>query len=158
MARRVAPEPTIVGNIVVDQITINHKGGSPAAILKKSVRGALDSSDHSFGAKMEFAPGVSCLLMAPGEIESKDDDGHTRKILVQRVSPYRYVIDLASEEEKEVIDPVTRATLKILEDKLAAGKLTPLTWDEFDSELSEVERDADRVLSERESKADKTGS
>jgi hypothetical protein len=147
VAKKMAAVPSITGDVSIEEVTINRKGGSLSAILKKSIRGSLESSVQTFGARIDFEPGVSCLLMAPGSIASEDREGHARRISVQRVSLNRFIIDLTSEEEKETVDPMTKATLKILEDKLKKGDLTILTQEELDQNLADLQEKAKKSLS-----------
>ena len=56
----------ITGDIAASaDVTINTKGGSVTAILKKSLRDRLGAlSDHLAGAALQFASGQSVLLLA----------------------------------------------------------------------------------------------
>jgi hypothetical protein len=144
MATHAVPQPTIIGNVPVESVAVNAKGGSVAAILKKSIRGDLADLSICYGAKMEFEPGVSCVFVAPGEI-AQARGSEARKFRVKRVSPRRYIIDL-DHEEAEMIDPLTQAMLHILERQLKDGQMKLLTDDQVTGRLSELEQAGDRVV------------
>ena len=126
--------PTIVGDVPIQSVTVNTKGGSVSAILKQGIRGSLDEQNFGFGAKMEFEHGVSCVLVAPGMVRlGALDDGtasaHSAKFRVKRLSSNSYIVELEDKEAEE-IDPMTKAVLTILEDQLRTGKTKILGDDE----------------------------
>src|SRR4051794_25396028 len=100
MTERLASQRSIIGSLPVEPVTVNQKGGSVAAILKKSIRGNLGEAASCYGAKIEFDNGMTCVLVAPGSSPGTDDDS---KFYVRRVSPSRFVIDCNVQEY--VVDP-----------------------------------------------------
>lgn len=146
MPRKSASVPSIVGDVPIDQVAVNSKGGSLSAILKRSIRGDLTSGADYFGAKMEFGPGVSAVLVAPMIKKSRGraDPGRFR---VVRVSRSRYVVDF-EENNEEVIDPVTKATLELLEEMLKAGKLKLLGKDEVKDRLNKLNEEGNAEVEE----------
>jgi hypothetical protein len=147
MARRNNPVPTIVGDVPVESVAVNVKGGSLAAILKRSLRGDFTGGAPFYGARIDFEPGISCVLVAPGRTEAKDRTGKGRKFRLQRVTPHRYVLDFG-DDDREVIDPVTQATLKIMEEMARTGRLALLGKEAADkrfAKLKELEAEGDRL-------------
>jgi hypothetical protein len=149
MAKILESPPTIVGNIPILPITVNTKGGSVTAILRQEIRGRVAS--HAFGAKMEFEPGLSCILVAPG-VEDMEVGKHAQgRFRVQRISPHRYIVELEDNEE-EVIDPLTRATLTVLEEQLKAKKMKLLSDNDARQRLSAARRRGAKVIAEAKQK------
>jgi hypothetical protein len=141
------PVPTIVGDVAVESVTVNDKGGSLSAILKRPLRTDFAGGGLFYGARIDFEPGISCVLVAPGRTEAKDRTGKGRKFRVQRVTPHRYVLDFG-DDDREVVDPVTKATLKILEEMARTGRLTLLSQEETDkrfAKFQELEAEGDRL-------------
>jgi hypothetical protein len=118
--------PSILGDVVVDSVTLNAKGGSTTAIIKRKIVGRLRPSERCYGAKIEFRPGVTCLLMADRK----------QRFRVTRISGGFLV---AVEGNDEVVDPTTKAVLDLYEEMLKASKVKLLSPDE-------AERRLDRVL------------
>jgi hypothetical protein len=148
MARSSNPVPTIVGDVAVESVTVNDKGGSLSAILKRPLRADFAGGGLFYGARIDFEPGISCVLVAPGRTEAKDRTGKGRKFRVQRVTSHRYVLDFGDDDDREVVDPVTKATLKILEEMARTGRLTLLSQEAADkrfAKLKELEAEGDRL-------------
>jgi hypothetical protein len=139
MTTRAESAPTIVGDVPVETVAVNTKGGSLSAIIKRSLRGDFTGGASFYGARMDFEPGISCVLVAPGRTEARDHSGPDRKFRVQRVTPRRYIIDFGDEEKDVTIDPMTKATLQILEEMAKAGKLTLLSPEEADKRFAQIE-------------------
>jgi hypothetical protein len=147
MARRGNPVPTIVGDVAVESVTVNDKGGSLSAILKRPLRADFAGGGLFYGARIDFEPGISCVLVAPGRTEAKDRTGKGRKFRVQRVTRHRYVLDFG-DDDREVVDPVTQATLKILEEMAKHARLTLLSREAADqrfAKFQELEAEGDRL-------------
>jgi hypothetical protein len=147
MARGNNPVPTIVGDVAVESVTVNDKGGSLSAILKRPLRADFAGGGLFYGARIDFEPGISCVLVAPGRTEAKDRTGKGRKFRLQRVTPHRYVLDFG-DDDREVVDPVTQATLKILEEMARTGRLALLGKEAADkrfAKLKELETEGDRL-------------
>jgi hypothetical protein len=130
---RKAHEPSIVGDVAAESVTINAKGGSLAAIFKRGIRGNLMPGKRSFGAKIEFEPGISCVLIAPGQIRS---EGEERRFRVLKV-PNGFVITL-DDGAGEMVDTTTKAVLSIYEEMLKAGTAKLLSPDESERRLTSV--------------------
>jgi hypothetical protein len=132
--QRTAGSPSIVGDVTAESITINAKGGSLTAILKRGVRGNLVPGKLSYGAKIEFEPGVSCVLVAPGQ---------RRKFRVAKIAN-GFVVTLEG-GEREVVDPTTKAVLAAYEEMLKAGKVKLLSTDEAERRFTGVLEKASKL-------------
>jgi hypothetical protein len=111
----ISDDPSIVGDAVIDLVTVNRKGGSLSAILKVPLRGDLTADEPCYGAKIEFRPGLSCVLVA----------GRQGRIRVVKI-PNGFMLTL-EEGEQEVVDPTTKAVLNLYEEMLKAGQVGLLT-------------------------------
>lgn len=112
------PGMVISGDVVVDDVTVNQKGGSLTATLKKMLRTNLNTAaGYLLGARMDFAGGTSCVLMTPA-LEA--EDSAARQLRVTRVSPHRFLVDLV-EEDEATVDPMTEALLVLLQQQVTAG-------------------------------------
>jgi hypothetical protein len=116
------PEASIIGDVTTEAVTINRKGGSVTAILKQNIRGELNSAQTGCGARIDFGNGVSCVVVAPGEIKTSKRSG---KIRIQRVA-HGYMITL-DDGSGEVVDPVTQKILSMYEEMIKAGKVKVLS-------------------------------
>lgn len=117
--------PIILGDVVVHPVTVNQKGGSLTATLKKALRADWTvASGRLHGARMEFGNGVACVLMAP-EVAGTIDIS-TPRFHVTQVSPSRFQVDLLG-EDTPTMEPMTAALLSILKEQIKAGrrKLVP---------------------------------
>jgi hypothetical protein len=119
---------TISGDVIVDEVSLNQKGGSLTATLKKPIRAGLDiAAGHLSGALLKFAGGVTCVLMAPAEKSPKEDE--TPRFRVTRVSPHRFVVDLV-EEQTAGVDRMTQAVLTTIQAQIEAGTRVLVTTEE----------------------------
>ena len=143
MSYRAVPQNPIIGSLVVEPVTVNQKGGSVAAILKKSIRGNLADADVCYGAKIEFENGVSCVLVAPGASPGLDDEP---KFYVRRVSPSRFVIDYNVQEE--TVDPITLAMLGILDREIKAGTLEVMNDQVARDEIDRLVGEGDQAVAQ----------
>ena len=123
---RVLRPPSIVGDAVVEGVTVNNKGGSVSAILKRPIRGDLNPGGLCYGAKIEFKPGVSCVLMA----------GDQGRIRVAKVGN-GFLLTL-EEGQHEVVDPTTKAILSLYEEMLKAGRAKLIAPAEAEHRLADV--------------------
>jgi hypothetical protein len=128
---------SIIGDVATESVTLNSKGGSLSAILKQGIRGELTAGALSYGAKIEFEPGVSCILVAPGQIKSDQQPGDERRFRVLKVSS-GFVITLEKEGAGEVLDPTTKAIISVLDRMLEAGRVKLLSPDESERRLAGV--------------------
>src|SRR5438270_1508663 len=129
----VAEGPSIVGDAVVEFVTVNNKGGSVSAILKRPIRGDLGADRRCYGAKIEFKPGVSCVLVA----------GNQGKIRVARIGN-GFVLTL-DEGQQEVVDPTTKAVLNIYEEMLKVGKANVIPPAEAEQRLADILERTERL-------------
>ena len=131
--------PSIVGDVTVDKITLNKKGGSLAAILKRPIRGSMDTSASScFGAKMEFTGGQTCVLLAPHEMAADASAKKGPRIHVTRVAPNRFMVDLLAEGEAVTIDPLTEAALTIVQEQIKRRETDLIDADEAMAAIDEL--------------------
>ena len=130
---RAGVDPSIVGDAVVELVTLNNKGGSLSATLKVPLRGDLSPEKRCYGAKIEFAPGISCVLVA----------GHQGRIRVVKI-PNGFMLKL-EDGEQEVVDPTTKAVLNLYEEMLKAGTVELLTPAEAQRRFAGVIERADRL-------------
>jgi hypothetical protein len=141
MTDHLAPQRSIIGNLIVEPVTVNQKGGSVAAILKKSIRGNLGEADFCYGAKMEFDNGMTCVLVAPGASPGMEDEP---KFYVRRVSPSRFVIDCDVQEA--TIDPITEAMLLLLDKEIKAGTLEVVSDQVARDEINQLVSKGDKII------------
>jgi len=115
--------PTITGDVVVEEVTLNRKGGSLTATLKRGIRAGLNADPGLFyGARLDFAAGGACVLMAPAaKSAGAASEADTPRFHVTRVSPHRFVVDLV-DDGAPVVDPMTEALLIILREQVKAGQ------------------------------------
>ena len=129
--KRTEPVVTITGEVTVDDVTLNSKGGSLTAVLKKTIRSGLAmDARHCFGAKLDFAEGASCILMAAAEIGAQQRHSkNAPKFRVTRVSSRRFVVDLI-DNKLAPVEPLTQALLSILKEQIKAGQRKFISSDE----------------------------
>jgi hypothetical protein len=125
--------PTIKGDVHVESVTVNAKGGSLSAILKQSLRRGFVEDGSFYGARMDFEDGTPVVIIA-----QRFAGG--RRYLVTQIADNRYMIELEEDAGKETVDPMTKATLQILEQMTKAGKLTLLDSDETDKRLAKMQK------------------
>jgi hypothetical protein len=150
MTDRLTPQRSIIGNLTVEPVTVNQKGGSLAAILKKSIRGNLGEADFCYGAKMEFDNGMTCVLVAPGASPGADDEP---RFYVRRVSPSRFVIDCNVQED--AVDPITQAMLGILDREIKAGTLEVMNEQVARDEIDRLIGEGDQAVAQAKQRAHK---
>jgi hypothetical protein len=150
MTDRLVPQRSIIGNLTVEPVTVNQKGGSLAAILKKSIRGNLGEADFCYGAKIEFDNGMTCVLVAPGSSPGMDDEP---RFYVRRVSPSRFVIDCNVQED--AVDPITQAMLGILDKEIKAGKLEVMSDQVARNEINRLVSAGEKVVARAKQKSRK---
>ena len=151
MSKGAELKPTITGDLPVDTVAVNAKGGSYSAIFKRSLRGGLGEASTWFGANMEFEPGISCVLMAPGRLDPSGKAKRQRQFRVKRVSNHRYIVDFDSEEEA-VMHPVVKSVLSILEELVKTGKLAVDGAEEAQIALDKTLADSKKRIAAAEKK------
>ncbi|MEO2039962.1 hypothetical protein D6851_04135 [Altericroceibacterium spongiae] len=131
----------ITGDIAASaDVTINTKGGSVTAILKKSLRDRLGAlSDHLAGAALQFASGQSVLLLA-----GAGSGALAGAVRVRKTGQNRFEIVLDGDEAEE-IDEVTATFLRLKKDQFEKGLLnlsepmTAVDWrKQMDADLADV--------------------
>ena len=129
----------ITGDIAASaDVTINTKGGSVTAILKKSLRDRLGAlSDHLAGAALQFASGQSVLLLA-------GSGALAGAVRVRKTGQNRLEIVLDGDDAEE-IDEVTATFLRLKKDQFEKGLLnlsepmTAVDWrKQMDADLADV--------------------
>jgi hypothetical protein len=129
-------EPTISGDVVVHAVTVNQKGGSLTATLKKPLRADWTvASGRLHGARMEFADGVACVLMAP-EAEGTID-----------ISTPRFQIDLLG-KDTPTMEPMTAALVAILQEQIKAGQRNIVPADQSLKTIRRIKSDVAARLKE----------
>jgi hypothetical protein len=110
----------ITGDIAAAaDVTINTKGGSVTATLKKSLRETLgELSGHLTGAAVRFASGQAIVLLASASRGAEASPAFR----VRKISRNRFEITLEADDEEEV-DEVTAAFLRLKKDQFEKGKL-----------------------------------
>jgi len=134
--------PRIVGDIAsVTHVSVNTKGGSLSATLKKGIRESLSTvGDRLTAAALEFASGSSVVLLSGGMAGS----GAT-SIRVVRTGRNRFEIELDTGEEEEV-DDLTAAFLMLKVDQFKKDRLRLLpavSAEEWRAEMDEKFRQAE---------------
>lgn len=136
--KRTESVATITGDVTVDDVTLNIKGGSLTAVLKKAIRAGLDmDARHCFGAKLDFAEGASCILMAAAEIGAQQRRSNAPKFRVTRVSSRRFVVDLV-DNKLAPVEPLTQALLSIIKEQIKAGKRKFVSSDEAEHTIKHL--------------------
>ena len=129
--------PTITGDVVaLTEVTVNSKGDSTTAILKKGLRETLGKiGDRLTAAALPFS-GSSVLLM------SADTAGAT--IRVRKIGKNRYEIELTTEEDERV-DETTEAFLQLKANQFKSHALSlaaPMTANQWQSRMDDELRGA----------------
>lgn len=125
----------IIGDVVATEIvTVNNKGGSVAAILKKPLRERLGAgtAEPLSGAAVEFETGQTVVLLS----RQAGTEGGVSTLRVRKVGANRFEIGIAANDED--IDGVTAAFLRLKMDLFEKGKLhldDPLTAEEWRAEM-----------------------
>ena len=141
MPKEVDLSHAIVGDVVaVTEVTVNTKGGSMTAILKKVLRERLGRlGNHLPAAVLQFTSGPSLVLLSSGTGESC--------LRVHRMGENRFEIALDDGEDEEV-DDLTAAFLRLKESQFKAGSLplmAPVTADEWRADMDEKLKNARRA-------------
>ena len=107
---------SIVGDIAAStDVTVNSKGGSMTATLRKVLRDGLGPVDRNLaGATIEFANGQGVVLLG-GKAGQSD-------IRVRRLGPNRFELGL-NEVEGQDITPLEAAFLALKREQLENGEL-----------------------------------
>src|ERR1700681_2708531 len=109
MPRKTQPS-AILGDVVArEDVTVNTKGGSMTATLKKPLREKLGELGTSLsGAAVEFASGQAVVLLSrvPGAANAD------LPVRVRKVGLNRFEIGIESDDDEEV-DEVTAAFLRL---------------------------------------------
>lgn len=134
MPRKAQPS-AILGDVAArEDITINTKGGSMTATLKKPLREKLGELGASLSAAaLEFASGQAVVLLSrvPGAANTD------RPVRVRKVGLNRFEIGIESDGDEEA-DEVTAAFLRLKKDLFGKGKLrlsAPVTAAEWRAEM-----------------------
>lgn len=136
--------PTITGDIAAAaDVTVNSKGGSVTATLKKSLRDRLGRmTNHLSGAALQFANGQAIVLLA-GASAGAFAGGEVR---VRQTGRNRFEIEFDDDGVDE-IDEVTASFLRLKKDQFEKGQLklsAPMSAEDWrkatDAQLSEARR------------------
>lgn len=144
MAKKLIPSHPITGDVTAaTEVTINTKGGSMTAILKKVLRDQLGRlGNHLPAAVLQFTGGPAVVLMSSGAGESC--------LRVHRLGGNRFEIELDAGDDEEV-DDLTVAFLRLKESQFKAGNLllmAPVTADDWRAEMDEKLKAARRAARE----------
>jgi len=126
---------SITGDIAAAaDVTINTKGGSVTAILKKSLRDRLgDVTNHLTGAALQFATGQAVVLLV-GAAGGPVARGELR---VRKTGRNRFEIEL-DDDGAEEIDEITATFLRLKKDQFEKGQLKlsdPMTADDWNKKI-----------------------
>ena len=135
MPQKTKTESPITGEVVATaDLTINTKGGSTTATLKKPIADLLqDVEGRLAAAAATFANGQTFVLLTRGAV-TRD-----MPIRIRRVGGNRFAVELETAEHEEV-DEVTAAFLRLKRDQFAKGTLRlaePVTADQWRAETNE---------------------
>lgn len=131
-------EPPIVGDVHVESVTVNKKGGSLSAILKKSLQIESGEDTPWYGTKIEVEPGVAAVLVVPGSTADQP-----KKF---RVTQFASGVMINLEDEKEkVVNPTVAAVLSVFGEMLQADKFPLNTPEESDRVSKEAEAAAKKL-------------
>ncbi|MDE8652825.1 hypothetical protein [Novosphingobium album (ex Liu et al. 2023)] len=134
----------ITGDIAAAaDVTVNSKGGSATATLKKVLRDRLGRmGNHLSGAALQFANGQAIVLLA-GAATDAPAAGEVR---VRQTGRNRFEIEL-DEDGADEIDEVTASFLRLKKDQFEKGQLklsAPMSASDWksktDQELAEARR------------------
>lgn len=136
--------PSITGDVAATaDVTVNTKGGSTTAILKKTLRDRLGGiHNHLNGAALQFANGQAIVVIA-GAATGAVTAGQLR---VRQTGRNRFEIEADSDDAVEV-DEVTASFLRLKKDQFEKQQLhlsDPMSAAEWrtklDGELAEARK------------------
>lgn len=142
MPKEMVPPQAFSGDVAAPtRVTINTKGGSMTAILRKDLREKLGVVGSQLcAAALEFGSGPAVLLLGDA------------KIRVLRLGKDRFEVVLGADEGDE-IDEITAAFLKLKEAQFKAGDLplmAPIAADRWQAEAEGWTRAAEAALGRSE--------
>lgn len=125
----------ISGDIAAaSDVTVNVKGGSVTATLKKALRDKLRNIERGFaGAALQFADGNVLVLL--GETGDEQAPGYK----VRRLGPYRFELELEIEHDEE-IGEVEAAFLRLKRNQFVHDRLditAPVTAEEYEASVNQ---------------------
>lgn len=143
----------ITGDVAATaDVTINTKGGSTTATLRKALRDRLGRlGDQMAGAAVEFATGQALVLLSGGS-----GAADAAPVRVRKIGRNRFEIELEVEEDEEV-DEVTAAFLRLKKDQFERGLLNlsaPMTADALEARMKKRFAAIDSVIEEPTIKVD----
>ncbi len=145
MPRKAQPS-AILGDVVANEdVTVNTKGGSMTATLKKALRDKLGDIGASLSAAaVQFETGQAVVLLSrvPG---ATNTDSPLR---VRKIGLNRFEVGIANAGDEDV-DEVTAAFLQLKKDLFSKGKLrlsAPVTADAWRAEMDEQIAAVDAAL------------
>lgn len=132
----------IIGDVAAKaDVTVNTKGGSVTATLKKALRDQLSQTTGALsGAAFRFASGEAVVLLT--------GTGNAAPVRVRRTGENRFEIELQS-DDAEPVDAMTDAFLTLKKEAFRLGKLElsePITPEEWRGKEDAVFAEADRIL------------
>jgi hypothetical protein len=136
-------QPSIVGDVSAEAVTLNAKGGSLSAIIKQGIRGDLSAKGACFGANIEVEPGVSCLIVAPVR-SAKIMKGRIR---VQKLEHGVFISFDDGTGHK--VDSFTQKVLSLYEELIKEGKVGLVSAEEVRAERESDLKEIDNLLSQR---------
>lgn len=151
MPKKLELTQVITGDVeAITVVTVNTKGGSMTATLKKALREKLgEIGGRLTAAAVQFATGQAILLLSPS-----GDSSSIAPVRVHRIGKNRFEIELDTGEDEE-IDNVTAAFLQLKQDQFEKGKLAlmpPVNADQWRTETEksmDAARRAMRVLEDK---------
>ncbi len=151
MPKKLELTQVITGDVeAITVVTVNTKGGSMTATLKKALREKLgEFGGRLTGAAVQFATGQAILLLSPSGGSSS-----IAPVRVHRIGKNRFEIELATGEDEE-IDNVTAAFLQLKQDQFEKGELALMPsvnadqWRIETEENMDAARRAMRVLEDK---------
>jgi len=131
----------IVGDVAASaDVTVNSKGGSVTATLKKALRDQLSQKTGPLaGAALRFATGEAVVLLT---------GAGAAPVRVRRTGDNRFEIELQGDVE-ESVDAMTDAFLTLKKEAFRLGKLElsePMTLEEWRAKEDAAFAEADRIL------------
>ncbi len=151
MPRKTKLPQGITGDVeAMTMVTVNTKGGSMTATLKKALRETLgEIGGRLTAAAVQFATGQAILLLSPS-----GDSSSIAPVRVHRIGKNRFEIELDTGEDEE-IDNVTAAFLQLKQDQFEKGELVLMPsvnadqWRIETEENMDAARRAMRVLEDK---------